>query len=191
MASFPRDQFDELPGDLARVGAHRAPKPSGRGWIGFAWAALATGLLVVAGLYGLSRYNEDFAIDLPGLGGAGEPTAAPTASQAPGVEPITDPAAVPAELELSILVLNGTATAGLQDRIGDQLADGGWPISSRVNASADDVTETVVYYRSAEYEAVALGLVEVLGAQRAQLSDAYQGAPVTVVVGADLADAAG
>ena len=32
--------------DLQRVGAHRAPKKRGGGWIGFGWAVLATGVLV-------------------------------------------------------------------------------------------------------------------------------------------------
>ena len=66
MATFPQDQFDEVPAELKRVGAHRAPRPRGRGAIAFAWAALATGVLVVAGLYGLSRIDPTFTFALPG-----------------------------------------------------------------------------------------------------------------------------
>ena len=54
MAKYPRDQFDDIPVDLARVGAHRAPVKAGRGWITFAWAALFTGIFVVGGLAGLN-----------------------------------------------------------------------------------------------------------------------------------------
>ena len=54
----PRDRFDDVPADLARVGAHRAPARRGRGFVTFAWAALATGALVGAGVLGLSRHRE-------------------------------------------------------------------------------------------------------------------------------------
>ncbi|WBU37853.1 LytR C-terminal domain-containing protein [Homoserinibacter sp. YIM 151385] len=189
MPSFPRDQFDEPSPEHARVGAHRAPKPPGRGWIGFAWAALATGVLVVGGLYGLSRFDENFALELPGFG-QGEPAAPePSVSQAPEVPAITDPAEVPDELDLSILVLNGTATGGLQDEAADALRAEKWPIGSTANSSSTDQAETIVYYRSADYEGVAKGLVEQLGVGRTQLSDAFPGAPVTIVVGADYAPA--
>jgi hypothetical protein len=47
------------------------------------------------------------------------------------------------------------------------------------------VENTTVYYRSAEYEGIALGMVEALGVGSAQLSDAFPGAPVTVLLGAD------
>src|ERR1019366_5658749 len=54
MANFRTDQFDNLPENVDRVGAHRGPKVKGRGWIAFAWAVLATAVLVVGGLYVLS-----------------------------------------------------------------------------------------------------------------------------------------
>ena len=45
MANFPTDQFDELPDNVDRVGAHRGPKVKGRGWIFLGWAVLATVVL--------------------------------------------------------------------------------------------------------------------------------------------------
>src|SRR5687768_15010389 len=111
--TFPRDRYDDLPDELARVGAHRTAPPRGRVWIRFAWAALATGILVVAGLFGLSRLNPDFDFELPDFGAGGTP--AETSAPGAGVVPVTDPASVPAELDLSISVFNGTDTAGLQD----------------------------------------------------------------------------
>src|SRR6187549_2296284 len=80
MAKFPSDQFDDLPADLARVGAHRAPPRAGRGWITFAWAALFTGIFVLAGLLGLNA--------LRGLSFLGEP---PVNSATPSVEVTADP----------------------------------------------------------------------------------------------------
>ncbi len=57
MTSFPRDRFDDLPVDLSRVGAHRAPAKRFRGLVAIAWAALVTGILVGAGVLGLNAID--------------------------------------------------------------------------------------------------------------------------------------
>ena len=93
MASFPQDPFDVVPADLTRVGAHRAPRRRGRGWIMFAWAALATGVLVVGGLYGLSRVDPNISFELPSFGGGEDPVAQPSPSTST-VPPVTDPTTV-------------------------------------------------------------------------------------------------
>ena len=51
---YPRDRFDDIPDGIQRVGAHRAPRPKGSGWIAVGWAALAVVVLVAAGIFGLS-----------------------------------------------------------------------------------------------------------------------------------------
>lgn len=187
MANSPRDRFDELPDELVRVGAHRAPAKRGRGWIAFAWAALATGVLVVGGLYGLSRVNPAISFDLPDFGGGDQPGAVETT--APAVEPITDPALVDPALEVTFSILNASPTAGQQDAADLQLQEAGWPSEkiSSANASVRDIELTAVYYNGAQYEAVALGVAQLLGADPALVrnSDAYLGAPVTIVLGAD------
>lgn len=185
MASTPRDRFDDIPADLSRVGAHRAPARRGRGWVAFAWAALATGLLVLGGLYGLSRVNPAISFELPDLGGDAQPTA--SASAVPIAEPVTDPAAVDPALKLSISILNASPTDGLQDVAGDQLAALKWPNPSRAVATARDEAETVVYFTSTDFEGVAKGLALALGVDpdNVELSDAFFGAPVTIVLGAD------
>lgn len=186
MASFSPDQFDELPADLARVGAHRSPPRRGRGWIRFAWAFLATGVLIAAGLFGLSLIDPNFKIDLPGAGVGASASATPAASATPQVAAITDPTKVPAGLALSISVLNGTPTSGLQDKAGAVIKAAGWPDPARANSTDRTVKTTVVYYRSASYEGVARGLAALLGVGGAvQLSDAFLGAPVTIVLGGD------
>ena len=58
MAKQLHDRFDNLPEGLLRIGAHRAAAKRGRGWIAFAWAALATGILVALGLYGLAIFRR-------------------------------------------------------------------------------------------------------------------------------------
>jgi hypothetical protein len=185
MAAFPPDQFDELPADLARVGAHRAPPRRGRGWIRFAWAALATGVLVVGGLFGLSRIDPNFKLNLPNAGGSTS-SATPSTSSTPTAAAITDPTKVPAGLALSISVLNGAPTDGLQDKAGDVIKAAGWPDPARANSTDRTEKTTVIYYRSADYEGVARGLAALLGvAVDVQLSDAFLGAPVTIVLGED------
>ena len=183
MASFPPDQFDEIPTDLARVGAHRAPAKRGLGWARFGWAALATAVLVVAGLFGLSLLNPAFKLDLPF---AGAPQSAePSASATPTVEAVTDPTKVDSALNLSISVLNGSKTDGLQDKAGDAIKNAGWPDPARNNSTTRSEKTTTVYYSDAKYEGIARGMVVLLGVGTIQLTDRYPGAPITIVIGDD------
>ena len=185
MARYPKDQFDEQPENLVRVGAHRAPRRKGRGWIGFAWAVLATGVLVIGGLYGLSRLTDGIAFEFPNF--AGEETSTPTPTPTPTAAPVLDPATIDPARLISITVLNGTATAGLHTVVGDTLAAKLWPIGARTQSSAKDVAETFVYYGDPANEDVARGLVLALGVGDIRLSDAFPGAPITIVLGADYA----
>lgn len=192
MATTPRDRFDDIPDDLVRVGAHRAPARRGRGWIAFAWAALASGVLVVGGLYALSLVNPNVSFDLPDFGG-GTATDGATTTPEPAVTPITDPSLVDPALGLTISVLNASPTDKQADAAANQIALVGWPTPAAANASTRDEQVTKIYYNSKDFEAVALGLADLLGTDPANivLSDAYLGAAVTVVLGADYAPPAG
>jgi len=176
MAKYPRDQFDDIPVDLARVGAHRAPARAGRGWITFAWAALFTGLFVIGGVAALNAYR--------GLSFLGE---APPVTVTPSVEatadPVLDPALIDPGRAISITILNGTSTIDLENVAGDALV--GWPVGARLVASDRTEETTVVYYSNPADEDVARGLVIALGTGEVLESTAYPGAPVTVVLGAD------
>jgi hypothetical protein len=186
MASSPRDRFDDLPDDLTRIGAHRAPPKRGRGWVNFAWAALATGVLIVGGLYGLSRVNPAISFEIPVLAGGGaEPTA--TETPKPQVTPITDPGLVDPELKLSISVFNASPTDNQQVTAAQQIALADWPEPATAVASTRDQESSVIYYNGASYEPIALGLAQLLGIDPANIvnSDAYLGAWVTIVIGAD------
>jgi hypothetical protein len=189
MPQLSRDRYDDIPEELVRVGAHRAGPGRGGGWVRFAWGALATGVLIVAGLFGLSRLDPTFRIEFPDLGAGPAPTS--TSSPTNEVVPVTDPSTVPPELELSISVFNGTETAGVQNVAGDQILAAGWPDPARANASDRTEDTTVVYYRSTDFEGIALGLAELLGATQIVLSDAFPGAPVTIVIGSDYVAPAG
>lgn len=183
MAKFQTDQFDQQPDDLLRVGAHRGPRKKGRGWVAFAWAALATVVLVIGGLFGLSRLVDGVNFDIPIFGGDSTPT--PTPTPTPTVPALTDPATLDPARKISITVLNGTPTVGLENTVGNLLAKAGWPIGARTLASETTVEKTYVYYSDPANEDVARGLVEALGVGDIRLSDAFLGAPITIVLGAD------
>jgi hypothetical protein len=142
----------------------------------------------VAGLYGLSRINPAISFELPVIAdGGGNPTSTP--STAPVVPPMTAEewtAADPA-IPLSISVLNGAPTDGLQTQAALQIEGAGWPEPAAQNAGARDQEVTVIYYHTSDYEGIAKGLAQQLGTDPAniKLSDFYLGAPVTIVLGAD------
>jgi hypothetical protein len=195
MAKHPRDRFDEVPGDLQRVGAHRAVARRGRGWVVFAWCALAVGVFVGAGVVYLGVANDSFQFVSPtsdetAEAGSETPaddatdgTAAPT-TPAETVAP-ADPASVDPDVT-TITVLNGTTTSGLASRASLALAETGWTVAGQGNADGT-VTSTIVYYADAADEAVARGVARDLGATTVELSDAFPDSSVTAVLGADYA----
>ncbi|MCP2030173.1 hypothetical protein L1277_000237 [Okibacterium sp. HSC-33S16] len=162
---YAKDRFDDIPDDLKRVGAHRAPPKAGRGWLVFLWAALATVVLVTAGILGLfalsDRVNFTDTSTTPA-------TAVPEPTETPTAEATIDP-------ESMVTVLNGTGTKGLATRAIEQLNGAGWTQNiTPGNASATDVTTTTVYYEDASQEGAARGLAEALGVTNIQLSTQFQ-----------------
>ncbi len=181
MAKFPPDRFDDVPADILRVGAHRAPKKKGRGWIAFAWAVVATIVLTGAGLFGLAAIDSNINFDLPFF--AGEKTPTPTPTPTPTAEPTLDPG-------VPLTILNGTPTVGLANQVGDALVAKGWNgaaqgVGSRANASTTDVDETTVYYADPSLEGAARGLVLALGVGKIRLSTDFPGSQITIVIGSD------
>ncbi|WP_414172011.1 LytR C-terminal domain-containing protein [Clavibacter tessellarius] len=149
MPSHAPDRFDDVPGDLSRVGAHRAPRPRHHRFRAFAWAALATGLLVGLGVVGLFVIDDRVSFtDIIPNDSASEGAAAPT--EAPTVAPTTVPGMV-------VTVLNGTRTSGLSAKAATSIQASGWKIGSRLNASTNDIATTTVYYYDAADEGAARG----------------------------------
>jgi hypothetical protein len=173
---FPRDRFDEIPTDIERVGAHRAPRGRGRGWIAFGWAALATVVLVGAGIFGLSLVNGAISFNGPTSSGTAAPSTTPTPT--PTIVPTVNPA-------LTINVLNGTATSGLGAKAGEALTAAGWKVGAVANADMTNLTETVVYYSDPANEAAALGVAQSLPGATVQNTQDFadSGADITVVIG--------
>jgi hypothetical protein len=177
--SFPEDSFDRLPAHRERVGAHRGPRPRGRGWMVLAWAALATVLLVGGGITYLAVINDNIQFT------DSNPTAAETAAPEEAVEP--EPVAPIVDGTLAVTILNGTENVGLAGRVGEAAVAGGWNVATQANASASDFATTTVYYADPAYEAAALGLAELLGGASVELSTSFPGADLTAVLGTDYA----
>jgi hypothetical protein len=181
MANFRTDQFDNLPDNVDRVGAHRGPKVRGRGWIVFAWAVLATAILVVGGLYVLSTLNPTIKF---GLGTSAGSTPTPTGTPTPVITPIEDPSTI-ASRNITVTVLNGTSIVGLQNKAADKLTAKGWKVDGTSNSTATNLKTSTVYYSSKADQDVAEGIQILLGAHDIQFSNAYPASPITVVVGSD------
>ncbi|MBG6239169.1 hypothetical protein IWX78_002148 [Mycetocola sp. CAN_C7] len=183
---YARDRFDDVPADLKRVGAHRAPLRPGRRWMIVLWSALAVVVLVAGGILGLNLLGDriDFVDTSTPVPSAAEPTETPTA--APTIDP-----------DSMVTVLNGTETRGLATAAIEKLNAAGWTQSiTPGSASASDVESTTVYYEDPSQEGAARGLAEALGIGNIGLSTQFQ-IPVgegeepilqlTVVLGSDYA----
>lgn len=179
------DAYDDIPEGLTRRGAHRTPKRARSGYVKFAWAALATGVLVSLGVGGLVVASDTVSLkDLSSLFAGSTPTPTPTVEVT--AAPTLDPA-------LLVNVLNATDTPGLATTVVATLATAGWQVGSGTNAS-EVVQKTVVYYGNPSLEGAARGVLATLidaGWQTEggtiELTDAYiaSSAQITVVLGAD------
>lgn len=195
MTRFPRDRFDDVT-DGPRVGAHRGPARRGGGWVVFAWAALATGVLVGVGVLVLALANGSVQFT-EGSGGAtsapsASATSTPTSSASAGSEPsggASSPAAAAAsptdQGATTLVVLNGTSTTGLAANASTKLTGAGWKVTSTGDAGTTGSTQTIVYYQQESQAALAEGIAKSLGTSTVQRSSAFPNADVSVVLGAD------
>lgn len=184
--NYAKDRFDEVPADLKRVGAHRAPVRPGRGWVLFLWSAVAVLVLVVGGIVALNLLGDRISFVDTSTPAASTPVSTETPTAVPTIDP-----------DSMVTVLNGTGTRGLATSAIEKLNAAGWTQSiTPGSASASDVETTTVYYEDPSQEGAARGLAEGLGIGNIQLSTQFQ-IPVgegeepilqlTVVLGADYA----
>ncbi|MCR2791733.1 LytR C-terminal domain-containing protein [Microbacterium sp. zg.Y625] len=158
--TYPKDRFDQLPAGSGRVGAHRAENPHMRGWVVLLWAALATVVLVAAGIFGTLVLTGRVT-----LSPEPEPTVAEPAVATPALDTTYD-----------VLVLNATPEAGLASRARDDIIAAGWEADLVLagDAGSDDFATTTVYYPLPADEAAALALADVIGGAQVVQSDVYQ-----------------
>ena len=90
---------------------------------------------------------------------------------------------------MPVTVLNGTTTSGLAANAAELLTAGGVTVGATANASEDDLTETVVYYATADLEGAARGVAQLLPEADVRLSEQFAatGTPLVVVLGSDYA----
>jgi hypothetical protein len=186
----PRDRFDDV-ADGPRVGAHRGAQRRGRGWIAFAWAALATGVLVGLGVLVLALLNGSYSFtgSTPSASSSASASASSgsSASASPSSPASQAPAAgTPADQgSTTLVVLNGTTTTGLAAKGSAALTSAGWKVTSTGDAGTTGTTATIVYYQQASQAAVARGIAKSLGVTAVQQSAAFPNADISVVLGAD------
>lgn len=173
--NFPRDRFDTIPHGIERVGAHRAPQRRAARWIAFGWAALATVVLTGLGITWVVVSNDrlDFS------------DATPTAPATPVVT--AEPTIAP---DVPVTVLNGTDTAGLAATAADALTAAGVPVGATANASENDITDSVVYYATADLEGAARGVAQAIPGADVRLDAKFGeiGTPLVLVVGSAYAE---
>jgi hypothetical protein len=179
MAEFPSDRFDGPASDTARVGAHRAPVSSSRRWVILAWSAGATVALTVLGLFALQLIDRGLDLGVPPV------FVAPASDPEPAVTAVTDPSTVQLREGFSITVLDATGVAGTGRAKSSLLTDAGWPVGTETRADQEGLETTVIYYADPADEAIARGMVELLGVGTIAASDAFPGAAITIVVGLD------
>ncbi|MFJ3385661.1 MULTISPECIES: LytR C-terminal domain-containing protein [unclassified Curtobacterium] len=191
MTRFPHDRFDDVT-DGPRVGAHRGMHRRGRGWIAFAWAALATGVLVGIGVLVLALLNGSYSFSgSDDASASASATSSASSSASPSSTPSSSAssaatAAQPSEQgSTTLVVLNGTSTAGLAAKGTSALTTAGWTVTSSGNAGTTGTTSTIVYYQQESQAAVARGVAAALGVTAVQQSAAFPNADVSVVLGAD------
>lgn len=177
--TFPRDRFDEIPNDSARVGAHRAPRPRLRWLVVLLWWLLSVAVLTGAGILAFLALSNTNALDLP--------TPANSSQQSVEEEAVVD-------TDYVVLVLNGTPDGAAAEAVSEAVTGAGWPEESVAVLDADraDVEESTVVYIDEGDAAAARGLAAELGIERVEQNAEFaevSGGGLTVVVGLDRVDA--
>lgn len=170
---YPRDRFDALPKN-PRVGAHRVAGRARRAWRYVLVGAIATVVLVTAGVVYVNSIGS----------GSGLPLQNDPPSQTEDrVVPQIDPTA-------TVVVLNGTPTPNLAAGVDEVITLNAWgSIIFSDNAATRDVQISAVFYADEADLPAAEGLAQQLGGVSTYQSDGYAeyGARLIVLLGADYA----
>lgn len=193
MTRFPHDRFDDVT-DGPRVGAHRGMHRRGRGWVAFAWAALATGVLVGIGVLVLALLNSSFSFtddssSAPSASASSSASSSSSSAPSDGSSSSSSSEAAAAspsdQGSTTLVVLNGTSTPGLAASGTSKLTAAGWKVTSSGNAGSTGTASTIVYYQQESQAALAKGIAQSLGVTAVEQSAAFPNADISVVLGAD------
>lgn len=172
-SGYPRDRFDALP-QTSRVGAHRLTGRVRRAWRYVLAGAIATVVLVGAGVFYINSLGGGSQMQLP-LG--------PPIPQEDRIIPQLDPTA-------TIAVLNGTPTPNLAAGVDSVVTANQWgQIAFSDDADSRDVAISAVFYADEADLPAAEGLAQKLGGVSTYQSDGYTqyGVRLVVLLGVDYA----
>ncbi|MDU0349639.1 LytR C-terminal domain-containing protein [Actinomyces sp. MRS3W] len=192
---YPDDEFDADDDGPVPVGVHRAQVPAWRSWIPLLAILIIVPLLAWGGVGLLGRHSNS-------TGSSATASAQPAQSQEAAAtadsgqnaddgqasaeaQASAEPTEASANLTTGITVHNGTSTNGLATRTGDKLQNAGFTavtISQGVY-ELEEPTATTVYYASADLEATARAVADVLGAgEVVESAEEAQSNPIVIVL---------
>ena len=199
-SKYPADEFDAVTGDDVPAGVHRAPHSRwSRVWPYLAVAVVCS--LLAVGVVYYVYYAKD---DAPPVATATDPaTTAPdaTATETPAaetpaaetpveptaeptVDPTTEPAAEPADTDTAVRVLNGTGRNGVAAGAASDLEDEGWTDITAATYEGAALDDSVVYFKTSEFEAEATEVARILGITDVLEAPSLVG-PVSAVLAGD------
>ena len=188
--AYPRDEFDDVSPGEGRRGAHRArPNPA----LAMLPLLLVVVLVVAVAVGAITMLDGTEPEAAPGATAAPTSTASPdptdeaTAPPTPD-EPTSSPSASPegvVDADAPLTVLNGTRTGGLATGATELLQGQGWTVLEAGNYREGETPPTTVFYPAEELAATADAVAEDLGGAATELSDAFGGEGLTVVLGED------
>lgn len=195
-SKYPTDEFDAVTGDDVPAGVHRAPQSRwSRVWP-FLAVILGCSLLAIGVVYFV--YYVDDAPPAPVAGSAAEPDAAATEEPAtenpagetpveptvePSVEPTAEPTAEPADTGTAVRVLNGTGRNGVAAGAAEDLEGVGWSDITADTYTGEPLDDSVVYFKTPEFEDEATEIARVLGITDVVEAPTLKGPVSAVLVG--------
>ncbi|MFJ4208371.1 LytR C-terminal domain-containing protein [Paenarthrobacter sp. NPDC089675] len=203
MTKYAKDEFDRVPQNTSRQGVHRDATGTTRPTL---WPVLTVGAVaLVLGLVaflilprlGITAPAASSSVSTPAPQQSGEPSpsAAPSESgnapiasgePTPGSTPSASPSATqssaPVDKSTAVAVYNGTATAGLANRVAGIVQSGGWTLGTVGNWGGLPQQTSVVFYNAPAQKANAEAVGALLGITTIVESPEVQ-QPLVVVVG--------
>lgn len=169
-----RDEFDVDVIAGQRRGAHRA-----------AATPLMAVLPWILGVIFLVAVVVTF-VTMSGLagGGASTPTATPTPT--PTATPTPTPTAAPeVDKGVALLVLTGTRSSSVDNRVADKLVENGWIVKDTGSNDDRGLAQTLIVYKDEALAPTAQALAGELGVTPAFALDPNLDEDVRIVIGAD------
>lgn len=183
MSKYPQDRFDGLDKASAGRGAHRSEVRRKPWWVKAVTVFASTGVIIVAALAGITVIDARLNFEIPDFSTIGQ---TPTPTPTPTVE-LFDPTTLTEKQfdAITITILNGTTSPTLPTDVASMLTTQNWPEPTLADSSDNTVKKTLVVYRYPADQLMAESIAASLGVENIQQSDAYRGARVYVLLGAD------